>query len=202
MRLDINLASQPYQDLRNFWMRWIVGLAALALVTLGVVGYTVGEMLSARRDQKVIETIQDNINALTSRETSAKGFLNQPDNRTTRDRSQFLNELFHRKAFSWTQVFQDLERVMPPRLHVVSIHPELTTSNQLEIKLAVGGDTHAHALELVKKMEDSKRFQGTQINQESRAVGGNQTGTGDAVLFDITAQYVPEAAEASAGGSQ
>ena len=104
-------------------------------------------------------------------------------------------------------MFQDLERVMPPRLHVLSIHPELTKSDQLQIKLEVGGDTHEHALELVKKMEDSKHFQETQINQESRAVAGNQSG--DAVQFDITALYVPETAantpaavSANAGGNQ
>jgi type IV pilus assembly protein PilN len=207
MRLDINLASQPYQNLRNFWMRWIVGLAALALVTLGLLIYTTREVLSAHRDQRAIQAIQDSIDALTARETTARSFLNEPDNRNTRDRSQFLNDLFHRKAFSWTQVFQDLERVMPPRLHVLSIHPELTKSDQLEIRLEVGGDTHDHALELVKKMEDSKHFQETQINQESRAVAGNQSG--DAVQFDITALYVPDtasttppAATSNAGGNQ
>jgi hypothetical protein len=57
-------------------------------------------------------------------------------------------------------------------------------------------------LELVKKMEDSRRFQGTQINQETRALGGSQSQGGDAVQFDITAQYVPEAADASAAGGQ
>ena len=202
MRLDINLASQPYQNLSKFWMRWIVGLAALVLVTLGLLVYTVNALIGAHRDQKVIQSIQDSISALNERETKAKAFLSEPDNRITRDRSQFLNDLFHRKAFSWTQVFQDLERVMPARLHVVSIHPELTTSNQLEIKLVVGGDTHEHALELVKKMEDSKRFQDTQINQETRGVGGGQTATGDAVQFDITAQYVPDAPKASVGGGQ
>jgi type IV pilus assembly protein PilN len=200
MRLDINLASHPYQDLRNFWTRWIVGLSALALVTLGVITYTVTELLRAHRDQKVIQSIQENIDTLSARETTAKTFLNEPDNRSTRDRSQFLNDLFHRKAFSWTQVFQDLERVMPARLRVLSIHPELTKSNELEIKLIVGGDTHAHALELVKKMEESKRFRDTQINQESRSTSNNQGG--DAVQFDITALYVPETMESSTGGGQ
>jgi len=90
---------------------------------------------------------------------------------------------------------------MPARLHVISIHPELTTSNQLEIKLVVGGDSHDRALELVKKMEDSKRFQDTLINQESRSVSGPASG-GDAVQFDITAQYVPEGTSNGTGGSQ
>ena len=53
--------------------------------------------------------------------------------------SQFLNDLFLRKAFSWTRVFEDLERVMPPRLHVVSIHPATNTDNQLEDQDGGGG---------------------------------------------------------------
>ena len=29
MRLDINLASQPYEDARQFWMRWGTAVGAL-----------------------------------------------------------------------------------------------------------------------------------------------------------------------------
>lgn len=200
MHLDINLASQPYQNMRTFWVRWIAGLAALSLLTIGLLSYTVSGLIEAHHQYQAIQSIQESIGALNDRETKAKQFLNEPDNRATRDRSQFLNDLFHRKAFSWTQVFQDLEQVMPARLHVISIHPALTTSNQLEIKLVVGGDSHDRALELVKKMEGSKRFQDTQINQETRSAGG--PAAGDAVQFDITARYVPEAPDAGAGGSE
>src|SRR5256885_464329 len=43
MRLDINLASQPYEDARQFWMRWggavgMAGLLTLILLTLTVTG--------------------------------------------------------------------------------------------------------------------------------------------------------------------
>ena len=50
-------------------------------------------------------------------------FLNRPENRNTRDESQFLNELIERKSFSWTRVLENLEKVMPPRVHLVSISP-------------------------------------------------------------------------------
>ena len=36
MRLDINLASQPYEDARQFWMRWGTALGAAALLTLAL----------------------------------------------------------------------------------------------------------------------------------------------------------------------
>ena len=34
MRIDINLASQPYEDARQFWMRWGTALGVLAALTL------------------------------------------------------------------------------------------------------------------------------------------------------------------------
>jgi hypothetical protein len=81
---------------------------------------------------------------------------------------------------------------MPPRLHVVSIHPDKASDNQLKIKLVVAGESRDRALELVRKMEGSQRFRQTQIEQESTQAG--QT-PGDNVQFDISALYVPDFAD-------
>jgi len=190
MRLDINLASQPYQHVGNFWLRWGLALAAMFLLTAALVAYTARQYWESRQQQAEIDSIRSKIAALNDQENSARAFLDRSENRDTRDRSQFLNDLFHRKAFSWTKVFEDLEQVMPARLHVTSIHPELNANNQLEIKLTVAGESRDRALELVRRMEDSKRFQQTSINREN-AHGGPGQGPSD-VEFDISALYVPE----------
>ena len=199
MRLDINLASQPYQDVRRFWLLWGIAVVAAVLVTGGLVVYTVKGVLQARQQQAEIDSIQRKLDALTDQETAARAFLNRPENRDTRDRSQYLNDLFHRKAFSWTKVFEDLEQVMPAHLHVVSIQPALSAGNQLEIKLSVAGESRDRALELVRKMEDSKRFQQTAINSENARGGPGQAGE---VEFDISALYVPESVANGPQGGQ
>jgi len=145
--------------------------------------------ISARKDRNLIRQREEQIAERDNEKTKAEVILNLPENRNTRDRSQFLNDLFQRKAFSWTKVFEDLERVMPARLHVVSIHPEMPNENQLQIKLKVAGESHERALELVRKMEGSQRFQQTRIDIENFQSG--QT-TGDNVEVDITAMYVPD----------
>ena len=89
---------------------------------------------------------------------------------------------------------------MPPRLHVVSIHPELAPDNALEIKLIVAGDSREHALDLVSKMEASQHFHDTYIEEETTEVGGGSS-PGDAVQFHISALYVPEGGNASPGGA-
>jgi type IV pilus assembly protein PilN len=189
MRIDINLATQPYQDARRFWMRWGVGLAGLGVFTLLLIYMTVMGFLAARSDRNLIKQREQQIAERDEERARAERLLSLPENRSTRDRSQFLNELFQRKSFSWTKVFEDLERVMPPRLHVISIQPALAPDNQLEIKLVVAGDSSDRALELVRRMESSQRFQQTWIQQWR-----NQTSQspGDNVQFDISAVYVPE----------
>jgi len=190
MRLDINLATQPYEDAQRFWLRWGSGLAALGVVTVALLYLTLMGWLGARKDRKLIEQYQTQIRACDKEKADAQALMNMTQNASVRDRSQFLNDLFYRKAFSWTQVFEELERVMPPRVHVVSIHPELAVDNELAIRLVVAGDSRERALELVRKMEASTHFHQTEIEQESIE---NEPGrnSADAVKFDINALYVP-----------
>jgi type IV pilus assembly protein PilN len=191
MRIDINLATHPYEDSRRFWFRWGGALAALGIVTLALAYFTIHGWIDARKDRALMQQYQEQIAARDKEKADAQALMNLPQNSSTRDRSQFLNDLFYRKAFSWTQVFEDMEQVMPPRLHVVSIHPELAPGDELEIKLAVAGDSRDRALELVRKMEASQHFQQTEIEQETAQSNSGGTST-DTVLFNISALYVPE----------
>jgi type IV pilus assembly protein PilN len=170
-------------------LRWGGGLAALGLLTLILVYSAMAGWASARKDRNLIEQRQQQIADRDQEKAKAEEILDLPANRSTRDRSQFLNDLFQRKAFSWTRVFEDLERVMPAHLHVVSIQPAMAPDNELAIKLVVAGESRDRALELVRKMESSQRFQQTRIEQENTQPG--QT-PGDNVQFDISASYVPD----------
>ena len=111
-----------------------------------------------------------------------------------------MNDAFQRKAFSWTGVFEDLEQVMPPRLHVVSIQPETADDNQLQLKLKVAGESRDRAEQLVKKMEGSRRFHETHIVSEETQQASN--GSMDNVIFDITANYVPGSDNPKTQGGQ
>src|SRR6266567_1427976 len=198
MRIDINLATQPYEDSRRFWTYWGPALALLALLTLLLGFMAVGGFLQASRERAKIAGLQREIAAYDQEKSNAEAMLSLPENRMVRDRSRFLNDLFQRKAFSWTKVFEDLERVMPAHLHVVSIHPDMSKDNNLEIKLIVAGETRAQALDLVRKKEGSKRFKQTQIESERSEI---EPVNGDRVRFDISALYIPsvETAEVSGG---
>src|SRR6202162_6394954 len=185
MRLDINLATRPYEDAREFWARWGLGVGLLGVLTLVLLGLTVRGWTNAGRDRhKIAER--------DHKRATAQPFLDMSVNRSTRDQSQFLNGLIQRKAFSWTRVFEDLERVMPSRLHVVSLRPELNEQNQMQLDMKVACDSRGAAVELVHRMEGSRHFQGAQLVSEAQ---NGETGSG--VLASVISIYVPDSADRS-----
>jgi len=193
MRLDINLATRPYEDAREFWTRWGLAVGLLALLTLALLGWAVQGWRNAGRDRRELARLQEQIADRDRERSLDQAELDKPVNRSTRDQSQFLNGLIQRKSFSWTRVFEDLEQVMPERLHVVSLRPELTDQNQMALEMRVAGDTRSAAIELVHRMEGSKHFQGAQLVSEGQANGES----GSAVVATVVSIYVPDAADRS-----
>lgn len=206
MRIDINLANRPYQDSGRFWVTWGTGLALLTLLTATLVLFAGIGYRRAAQDRQQMAKLQAEISAYDKEKNQAISTLNLPQNRTLREQSRFLNDLFAHKAFSWTRVFEDLERVMPAHLHLVSIHPDMSGENGLEIKLMVGGDSLEQAQDLVRKMESSTHFKDTKIDSE-RFNDEQKSVKSDPVQFEITALYVPATKTAAeingnSGGTQ
>lgn len=190
MRIDINLATQPYQDSRQFWAYWGTGLGLLSLVTAMLMFFAVTGFIQASRDRKIIAKLNSDIAKFDQEKQGSEAILNQPQNRVMREQSQFLNQLCERKSFSWTRVFEDLEQVMPAHLRVLSIHPDIAADNSAVIKLTVGGESREQALDLIRKMEKSKRFKQTRIDDVKFAEERGGSGI-DPVEFAIVTSYVP-----------
>jgi len=188
MRIDINLASQPYEDARQFWMRWGTALGVLGVLTLVLLGLDITGWMAASKDRAAMSQKHSTIAGYDRLEAEAQRVLNMPQNRTTRDESQYLNTLIERKAFSWTRVLENLEKVMPPRVHLVSISPQLDEDNQLALKMTVAGDSRDRAVELLRRMEESRRFGQTRIENERHV----DSQTGDSELIEMASIYIPE----------
>jgi hypothetical protein len=191
MRLDINLATHPYEDAREFWTRWGLAVGLLAVCTLALLAWTVHSWVDAGRDRRNIAQLQQLIAGRDRERADAQALLDLPTNRSTRDQSQFLNDLIHRKSFSWTLVFEDLEQVMPPNLHVASLRPGFNEQNGMFLDMKVVGDNRSAAVELVHRMEGSAHFQNAQLVAEASAENGG-------VIATVVATYIPPETKGSA----
>jgi hypothetical protein len=188
MRIDINLASQPYEDARRFWMRWGTALGVIGALTLVLLTMTITGWVGARHDHKVMARERAMIADCDQKRAAAEKTLSLPDNRITRDESQVLNQLIEQKAFSWTLVLENLERVMPSRIHLVAINPELGEDNQLALKMSVAGNSRDRAIELMRRMDESHRFAQTHVVSEHFLESAT---SGDTVQIEMASLYIP-----------
>ncbi len=192
MKFKINLASLPYENARRFYLLWGVGLVAVALFTGALVYGAVSGWQHTHSISRQISSEKENLKKLQARENEDLAILNKPENREVREKSQVLNGLIRQKEFSWTLIFADLEHLMPARLHVLSITPQVTKENDIEVIMQVAGPSRDKEIELVQRLEESKQFRYVQITAENTNPRPNSPD--DAVQFDISATYLPTAA--------
>ena len=191
MRLNINLASQKYEDVRQFYVRWSVAIGLSALLMLVLIGLAWRNFSNSSESGQRIKQLQAEIDGLQKQRAAAEAISNLPENHDVTEQKNYWNKQINRRQLSWTQLFNDLQRIMPARAFLSSVHPEVTLDNRLKLTLVVMGDTHENGLELQKKMEKSERFRSPQITAETMQ---KQAKT-EAQLFkfDIVTYYSPAA---------
>jgi hypothetical protein len=193
MRFKINLASQPYENARRFFTQWGVALVALFIVSGLLVFAAAKSWRVSHSLNRSLSEERDRLDKLNAQEKADLEILNRDQNRDVRERSQAINGLILRKEFSWTRIFSDLEKLMPTRLHIVAITPQLTPADQIEIHMQVAGDSREKAIEFLRNMEKAPDFQDARMLAETAAPKGS---AGDPINFEITAVYVPAVANA------
>jgi type IV pilus assembly protein PilN len=172
------------------------------VLTLGLLGYIIQQSIASRDVNHQIADVKRELASLDAEKAQAQAILNKPANRSVADRSQFLNELFARKALSWTRVFSEMERIMPPNIHVVSMKPDYAPDNELLLHMVVATDSRDRAVELVRRMEKSNHFRQPQVVAEAvlNNSQGDQSGVGGNIQFDIAAIYLPTADDINPAG--
>jgi len=195
MRLHINLASQRYEVAQSYLRRMTIVIGALGVLAVALLGYILYQRQNTRAINRQLAQTQGQIRSLEHEEAQARAVLNKPANREIADQSDFLNQLFARKSLSWTRIFTEMEKIVPAGLHVVSMKPEYTKTNDLVLHVIVATDSRDRAVEMVRHMESSTHLRQAQIVAETVTTGSSGETVGGNIQFDIAAVYVPGAAE-------
>ncbi|MDE3105759.1 MAG: PilN domain-containing protein [Acidobacteriota bacterium] len=197
MRISINLATRPFVELGPLLLRLRLALAGLALLAMAL-GITMLRLdAKAAASQEEMRSLQLRTQQFQQERQRNEARLRLPQNSGVLQRSEFLNDLFARKSFSWTAVMMDLEKVLPAGVQVTALEPVIAKDGSVTIRLRVSGDRDK-AVELVRNLENSQRFVQPRLSNESaQAQESGRTGNAPApanaslVEFDILSGYNP-----------
>jgi type IV pilus assembly protein PilN len=197
MRISINLATRPFVELRPLFARLRLAMIALAIVAIGLGFWLHALNGRARIAQAQMDALKARTQQFQQQRQANEARMRQPQNMAVLERSQFLNNLFAEKSFSWTAVMMDLERVLPVGVQVTSIEPVITKQGDVNIRLRVSG-ARDEAVQLVRNLETSQRFVSPRLVNEAaqkQQQQGNrfamQAALPNAVEFDILSGYNP-----------
>ena len=147
MKITLNLASQPYVDLRMVLRRLRMVMLVLILIAIPLLFLLKAEHKKAEAATVRVEQMQSNVRNLERQQQSYEALMKEPQNAAVLTQAGYLNGLFRRKAFSWTATMTDLETVLPSGVQVLSLDPAITKSGAVQIHLRVSGarDRAIHA---------------------------------------------------------
>src|ERR1700691_2913379 len=208
MRIQLNLASRPFVELGPLYMRLRILIILLAVIAVPLWILLATEKRKASAAQAQLTAVELKIQAIESQRQAFQAQMREPTNAAVLSQSQFLNQMFASKAFSWTAVMMDLENVLPSGVQVMNIDPVVSRDGKVTIRLRVSG-AHDRAVDLVRNLEHSHRFLAPRLaretaesNQSGRPV--EQVSATSNVNFDLLAEYnpLPEIAEKPAAAGQ
>src|SRR5437879_2775617 len=162
MNIRLNLATKPLISHRRF----LVGSGVLALlggILFLALGWHAYSELKSREALRLKEQ-DNNARAVTleARRHELDDFFARPENAKLKERASFVNGMVDERTFDWTQMFMDLEKLVPVGVHVISIQPQREKGRML-VRLSVATSSEEAKIKFLKGMESSAAFTNVQL---------------------------------------
>lgn len=165
MRIPVNLSTQPFRRDRPI----LVASGACAVLLAGLlcllIFLIVSERGRAKESRVAVDRLNSQLRSLSAEQAKLDAFLHEPANAVVLERSMLLNELLVRKSVSWTQIFADLESVLPYNVKLISVRlPQINSRNEVMLDMVVGTKEPDAVIGFFKKLEESPLFGPTELH--------------------------------------
>jgi type IV pilus assembly protein PilN len=189
MKVRLNLATNPLQTHRKFLaVSGLIGAVAW-IIFLALAGH----VYSVRRSNAALRArangVRQEMVGLMRQRDELENFFKEERNARLNERSTFLNSLIDEQSLNWTQMFMDLEKILPSGVRLVSIEPA-HEKGQVHVKLLVGAISDEAKLKFLRALESSPAFKGVEEISEKPTEPQAGSGDLDRVQIQLAVVYV------------
>jgi type IV pilus assembly protein PilN len=186
MKVRLNLATKALETHRRLLATAgaIGAIAGVIFIILTWHVYSVRNAEAALRTKA--EQTRQEMNSLEAERADLEHFFNLPENARLHERSGFINTLIDERSLNWTQMFMDLEKILPAGVRVMSIEPKFD-KGRVEVRLIAGATSDEAKLKFLHSLEDSQSFNHVALVSEHSPT--QQAGATDHIVIELTAVY-------------
>ena len=181
--IHLNLATKPYRDTRPYIAVMAIGWLLVAVMALNNVD-------TWYRYQHDTKTTRDEIAAL-ERQTDLERKKLQASEQRLRSvnvklmtaQTEYVNSVLAERAFSWSELLDRLEHVLPNDVRLVSITPSFNKNGLVHLNLACVGKSGNSMVTTIDRLNaDGHFFQPFPGSEDNIGIGYN---------FNISVEYQP-----------
>jgi type IV pilus assembly protein PilN len=157
IKIDANLASRPFVNHRKFYL--ISGGLLVLLLGISYWNFARYQSARARRGDVNGQLIRDRarFEALGREQEKVLARLQTLETAEFLDTLEHVNQLIRRRTFSWTRLLNDLERLTPANLQIVTIKPQIAGKGII-IEIVANGRSSQDNVQFVSNLESSGKF--------------------------------------------
>ena len=169
--LKINLATRPFYNERVVHVVLVL-LGTGALVLMGLAGRTIVEQTKVHAEfTRVAEATEALVGTVSQETRTLEENVSEEELEALRLSAAEANRLVDQRVFSWTELFNVIERTLPSRVMLTGLRP---TGNAGRMSLVIGviGERVADIEEFIDQLEASGSVGNVLARQEQRREDG------------------------------
>ena len=170
--IHLNLAARPYRDYRPIYAVVIATSILIAFLMLNNLDTYVRYVHDTRTTRNEITSIQAQIQQEHRRAEAATRDTGTIDLISLSKEAKFVNTQLAQRAFSWSELLNQLEAVLPANVRITSISPQFADNGLVHLSLACEGKSPDTLLTTINRLQRDPHFSNPfPTNQESTPSG-------------------------------
>jgi Tfp pilus assembly protein PilN len=165
--LRTNLATRPFYNERA--VQLVLGL--IAIVVIAITASNIAQLIRLNASQRTLGAHAADAEreaARLRREAAAiRAQINAKELETVANAAREANGIIDQRAFSWSELFDQLEQTLPDDVRITAVDPTLSKEGQFVIQIAVEARRSEDVDAFIESLEKTGSFRDVITPQEA-----------------------------------
>lgn len=183
--LHLNLASRPYRDYRPVYAAVVILSLLTAFLMLNNVETYYRYVRETKSTRAKIAQLEQQVSKERENEQRARQRLQGLDLGRLDSQTKFINAKLAERAFSWSQLLDELESILADDVRLLSVTPAFNIDGSIDLSLSFEAKSGDGMITTINRMNADPQFKDAFPSNETQIENGGYA-------FVLRARYLPQ----------